>query len=65
MSKLTVTLTDIVCCQVDNTDKVKQINRKLSQVEASAGKLDQLTRELKRAVRTHICQKYGGISAAR
>ncbi|XP_033743546.1 DNA repair protein RAD50-like [Pecten maximus] len=33
----------------DNTDKMKQINRKLSQVEASAGKLDQLTRELKRA----------------
>lgn len=33
----------------DNIVKVKQINQKLSQVDASAGKLEQITRELKRA----------------
>nr|XP_022328065.1 DNA repair protein RAD50-like isoform X1 [Crassostrea virginica]XP_022328067.1 DNA repair protein RAD50-like isoform X1 [Crassostrea virginica] len=33
----------------ENTQKIRQINQKLSEVEASAGRRDQITRELKRA----------------
>uniref|UniRef100_K1PVJ7 DNA repair protein RAD50 n=1 Tax=Magallana gigas TaxID=29159 RepID=K1PVJ7_MAGGI len=33
----------------ENTQKIKQLNKKLSEVEASAGRRDQITRDLKRA----------------
>ncbi|XP_061165388.1 DNA repair protein RAD50-like [Saccostrea echinata] len=33
----------------ENTQKIKQINKKLSEVEASAGRRDQINRDLKRA----------------
>lgn len=41
---------------MENKEKIKQINRKLSEVEASAGRRDQINRELKRAVSTPIIQ---------
>jgi hypothetical protein len=37
--------------QLDNREKIKEINRKLSAIEASGGRLDQIKRELKR----HVC----------
>lgn len=40
----------IMNLQTENTQKIKQLNKKLSEVEASAGRRDQITRDLKRAV---------------
>lgn len=47
----------VLLSQRKNKEEIRQINRQLSQVEASAGRLEDNQRDLRRAVRDEIPQQ--------